>query len=363
MKKYLLILLLTILVKNFANAQFTIYSSADNEDYAVYEVEDMYPDEIKTYNSWISSGLAEKTALMYINAGRAQNNLINAPATIIDFHFDNESQDADGTVNLFVELINTSPKTIKEITFEFKFENHGSPVYDIKTGDRYLILKFSNLKGRTKSDLYKDIIQNSLETYHLLTYEKATYKKLFHNKKASSALLNSVKIKYNDGTSSTKVAIFDNGYTGNENLIMNGPLNPLVKILDNYKKDMESKAKSTNVGAKPRSESEVFSAVAHMPSYPGGNAALMKFMSDHLIYPTEAVENNIQGKVMVQFIVKKDGTIGEIKVSRGVHPLLDNEAIRLVSSFPNFSPGRNAMGEPIDAWYTLPVSFKLQGIN
>ena len=200
MKKNLIISLLIVLVNSFANAQITTYSSADNEEYAVFEVEDMYPDEIKTYNSWISDGLPENVALMYINAGRAQTNLINAPATIVDFHFDSGNQDVDGTVRLFVELINTSPKTIKDITFEFEFENYGSPVYDIKTGDRYLVLKYSNLKGRTKSDLYKDLVQGSLDTYHLLTYEKATYKKLFHNKKASAVLLHSVKIKYTDGS-------------------------------------------------------------------------------------------------------------------------------------------------------------------
>lgn len=361
MKKNLIISLLIVLVNSFANAQITTYSSADNEEYAVFEVEDMYPDEIKTYNSWISDGLPENVALMYINAGRAQTNLINAPATIVDFHFDSGNQDVDGTVRLFVELINTSPKTIKDITFEFEFENYGSPVYDIKTGDRYLVLKYSNLKGRTKSDLYKDLVQGSLDTYHLLTYEKATYKKLFHNKKASAVLLHSVKIKYTDGTSSTKVAIFDNGYMNNESLLDNGPLSPLTRILDKNKKDREKEAETKKEEATPQSESEVFSSAARMPSYPGGNAALLKYLNDHMIYPSELKEEPIQGKVIVQFVVKKDGTIGEVKVSRGVHPLLDKEAIRLVLNLPSFSPGRNALGEPIDVWYTLPVTFKVPG--
>ena len=105
----------------------------------------------------------------------------------------------------------------------------------------------------------------------------------------------------------------------------------------------------------------MFSSAARMPSYPGGNAALLKYLNDHMIYPSELKEDPIQGKVIVQFVVKKDGTIGEVKVSRGVHPLLDKEAIRLVLNLPSFSPGRNALGEPIDVWYTLPVTFKVPG--
>ena len=127
MKKNLIISLLIVLVNSFANAQITTYSSADNEEYAVFEVEDMYPDEIKTYNSWISDGLPENVALMYINAGRAQTNLINAPATIVDFHFDSGNQDVDGTVRLFVELINTSPKTINSAS--------DAGVYSVKSAD------------------------------------------------------------------------------------------------------------------------------------------------------------------------------------------------------------------------------------
>lgn len=361
MKKYLSISLIAILTALTANAQFSTYSSYDNEESVVYEVEDMSPNEIKTYNSWISDGLLKNVALMYINAGRAQINLINAPATIIDFHFDRGDQDVDGTVILFVELINTSPKTIKDITFEFEFENYGSPVYDIKTGDKYLVLKFSNLKGRTKSDLYKDLVQSSLDTYHLLTYENATYKKLFHNKKASSVLLHSVKIKYTDGTSSTKVAIFDNGYMNNETLLDNGPLSPLTKILDKNKRDREKEAETKKEETTPHSESKVFRAAARMPSFPGGDAALIKYLNEHMIYPEQAKNDGIQGKVIVQFVVRKDGSIGEAKVSRGVDKELDREAIRLVKSLPAFSPGRNAIGDPVDVWYTLPIVFKVSG--
>ena len=113
---------------------------------------------------------------------------------------------------------------------------------------------------------------------------------------------------------------------------------------------------------KPQAD-EVFQSAAHMPSYPGGDAALMKYLSDHLRYPQAAADNNIQGKVIVQFVVEKNGKIGEVKVARSVDKDLDREAIRVCKSLPAFSPGRNAVGDPVRVWYTLPVTFKLQGVN
>ena len=110
-------------------------------------------------------------------------------------------------------------------------------------------------------------------------------------------------------------------------------------------------------------EEEVFTSAVHMPSYPGGDAALMKYLNDHLRYPQSAADNNIQGKVIVQFVVEKNGKIGEVKVARSVDKDLDREAVRVCKSLPAFSPGRNAVGDPVRVWYTLPVTFKLQGVN
>ena len=366
MKKFLFISLLIVLVNSIANAQITSYSSADNEEYAVYEVEDMESYEIKDYNSWTKQGFDQKYSLLYINAYRAQINLINAPATIIDYHLYTDENES-GAVVVDVELINSTPKTIKEITFEFEFRNGSTPIYDIKTGDSYMVLKFTNLRGRTKSDIYSEVAENILKCYHRLKCEDAAYIKKFYNKKATSVNLHSVKIKYTDGSTSNKVAIFDNGYLENNRLMFDGPLSPYINYLDYLmKKEEATKEPSTNsniiVPASPQKTEEVFKSAAHMPSFPGGDAALMKYLNDHMIYPTELKEEPIQGKVIVQFVVKKDGTIGEVKVSRGVHPLLDKEAIRLVLNLPSFSPGRNALGEPVDVWYTLPVTFKVPGL-
>ena len=109
-----------------------------------------------------------------------------------------------------------------------------------------------------------------------------------------------------------------------------------------------------------RSDNEVFGSIGHMPSFPGGDGALMRFLSEHVVYPEEAAKNKIEGKVIVQFIIEKDGSVGEVKVARGVDKELDAEAVRVCKLLPKFSPGRNADGEPIKIWYTLPITFKIQ---
>lgn len=108
-------------------------------------------------------------------------------------------------------------------------------------------------------------------------------------------------------------------------------------------------------------QSEIFGMnPGRMPSFPGGDAALMKFISEHLVYPEEAAKNKIEGKVIVQFIVEETGKVGEVKVARSVNEELDSEAVRVIKLLPDFSPGRNAKGEQIKVWYTMPVIFKIQ---
>ena len=106
----------------------------------------------------------------------------------------------------------------------------------------------------------------------------------------------------------------------------------------------------------------VFTSVEQMPQFPGGETALMKYLQSHMQYPQMAAENNIQGNVVIQFVVKKDGAVGEGKVARSVNKDLDREAVRVVKSLPKFTPGRQN-GQPVAVWYTLPVRFKLQGTN
>lgn len=104
---------------------------------------------------------------------------------------------------------------------------------------------------------------------------------------------------------------------------------------------------------------EIFTAVEQMPQFPGGEAELLKYVATHIKYPTMAAENNIQGRVVVKFVVKKDGNVGEVVVLRGKDPDLDKEAVRVVKSLPRFIPGK-MNGQAVSVWYTLPINFKLQ---
>ena len=112
---------------------------------------------------------------------------------------------------------------------------------------------------------------------------------------------------------------------------------------------------------KPEPE-KVFTAVEQMPQFPGGDAALMKYLSNNINYPQVAMENGVQGRVIVQFVVTKNGSVGEVKVIRSVDRDLDKEAIRLCKSLPKFIPGK-MNGQAVNVWYTLPITFKLQGLN
>ena len=107
---------------------------------------------------------------------------------------------------------------------------------------------------------------------------------------------------------------------------------------------------------------EVFQSVEQMPQFPGGEIALMKFLQSHINYPPMASENGVQGRVVVQFVVDKTGRVGEVKIVRSVDKDLDKEAARVCASLPKFTPGRQN-GQAVSVWYTLPVSFKLQGTN
>ncbi len=112
---------------------------------------------------------------------------------------------------------------------------------------------------------------------------------------------------------------------------------------------------------KPVEENKVFTAVEQMPQFPGGDAELMKYIQKNLKYPPVAMENNIQGRVVVQFVVTKTGKIGEVKVARSKDPDLDKEAVRVVKTLPDFIPGK-MNGQAVAVWYTLPITFKLQGV-
>lgn len=111
--------------------------------------------------------------------------------------------------------------------------------------------------------------------------------------------------------------------------------------------------------AEPQSDDKVYKSVEQMPRFPGGEVGLMKYLQENIKYPPEAAKNDIEGRVIVQFIVDKTGQVGEVKVLRPVSEELDAEAVRVVKTLPKFEPGRQD-GEAVSVWYTLPISFKLQ---
>lgn len=105
---------------------------------------------------------------------------------------------------------------------------------------------------------------------------------------------------------------------------------------------------------------EVFVVVEKMPEFPGGQAALFKYLSENVKYPVIAQENGIQGRVICQFVVNKDGSIVDVEVVRsGGDASLDKEAIRVIKSMPKWSPGQQR-GKAVRVKYTVPVNFKLQ---
>ena len=110
---------------------------------------------------------------------------------------------------------------------------------------------------------------------------------------------------------------------------------------------------------KPEVSNKVFDVVEEMPSFPGGNGALMSFLSSNIKYPVVAQENGVQGRVIVSFVVERDGSITDVKVARSVDPSLDREAQRVVKSMPKWKPGKQN-GSAVRVKYTVPVVFRLQ---
>ena len=109
-----------------------------------------------------------------------------------------------------------------------------------------------------------------------------------------------------------------------------------------------------------KKEEEIFVIVENQPEFPGGNGAMMKFISDTIRYPVEAQQKGIQGRVICNFVVMKDGSISDPQVVRGVDPLLDAEALRVLKLMPDWKPGKQR-GQAVNVRFTLPVVFRLSG--
>ena len=117
--------------------------------------------------------------------------------------------------------------------------------------------------------------------------------------------------------------------------------------------------KTNKTTKKSGANDKVYVVVERMPSFPGGDSALLKYLFENVKYPMSALKVQKQGRVMVCFTVEKDGAISNVKVSRSVTPSLDAEAVRAIKSMPKWSPGKQG-GEFVRVKYNVPVTFKLK---
>lgn len=116
-----------------------------------------------------------------------------------------------------------------------------------------------------------------------------------------------------------------------------------------------NKAKEDEV----KNDSTIHDIVENMPAFPGGQSALLAYISKNIDYPDKLQEKGVQGRVIVEFVVGKDGSISEAKIVRSVDPDLDKEALRVINKMPKWEPGTNK-GEPVDVKFAVPVIFRLR---
>ena len=132
-----------------------------------------------------------------------------------------------------------------------------------------------------------------------------------------------------------------------------------IQASDDIQQAVEVKYTPVEVEEEEVEEQQIFQVVEEMPEFPGGMGECMKFLSKNIKYPTISQENGVQGRVIVQFVVNRDGSIVDPVVVRGVDPYLDKEALRVISTMPKWKPGKQR-GKAVRVKYTVPVMFRLQ---
>ena len=132
-----------------------------------------------------------------------------------------------------------------------------------------------------------------------------------------------------------------------------------IQASDDTQAAVEVKYTPVEVEEEEVEEQQIFQVVEEMPEFPGGMGECMKFLGKNIKYPTISQENGVQGRVIVQFVVNRDGSIVDPVVVRGVDPYLDKEALRVISSMPKWKPGKQR-GKAVRVKYTVPVTFRLQ---
>lgn len=129
----------------------------------------------------------------------------------------------------------------------------------------------------------------------------------------------------------------------------------LAELNKQYAAMNGSQASSSNPST---DNSQVFKVADEQPEFVGGQTALANYLGNNVVYPTVAIQNNIQGRVIVSFIIEKDGSVSNVELLSGVDLLLDAEALRVVKAMPSWTPGK-INGKPVRTQYALPITFRL----
>lgn len=119
---------------------------------------------------------------------------------------------------------------------------------------------------------------------------------------------------------------------------------------------IEKQDSISNKNSKNEGKVQALMVCEEMPRFPGGLDAMIKFLKDNINYPEEARKNNIKGKVFLRFIIDQAGDVINVEVQKGVHPLLDAEAVRVVKMMPKWTPGKSD-GKTVNVYYVLPINF------
>ncbi len=124
-------------------------------------------------------------------------------------------------------------------------------------------------------------------------------------------------------------------------------------------KTKEKKIVDGSLKSNVDTDEKIYSVIEHNPVFPGGEIEMLKFISRNIKYPIKAMQNHIQGKVIIRFVVSKTGQVSRVEVVRSLFPECDDEAVRVVKLLPNFIPG-SQNGKNVAVWYLVPVNFRLQ---
>ncbi len=167
---------------------------------------------------------------------------------------------------------------------------------------------------------------------------------------SSMKKIDNIKDKFDDSEQ------VENGVIGDESLAHASETEKVTSAIKSTTETGEKAVESSD--PKKVFTGKVYDLVDEMPSFPGGLEELYKWIDSNVQYPAAAWENGIEGRVIVKFIVEKDGSLSDSTVIHSVHPMVDREALRLVGQMPKWNPGKRA-GIPVRVRYCLPIKFKL----